>query len=119
LLAYSVESLLSEKFQAMIDLAAYNSRMKDFYDLYTFLNKELYDEENLKEAIKNTFKKRKTSFNNNHSLFQDDFYQNKDRIIQWKAFLKKANLNTELEFETTMKVIRGVMQPIYNQLKEK
>jgi predicted nucleotidyltransferase component of viral defense system len=98
LMAYSVESLLSEKFQAMIDLAEYNSRMKDFYDVYTFLNAGNYDEKNLREATKNTFEKRKTSVEDNHSLFKDEFYKNKDRITQWKAFLKKADLNTGLEY---------------------
>jgi len=32
---YSIESIISEKFEAMIKLAMVNSRMKDFYDIYT------------------------------------------------------------------------------------
>jgi len=34
LLAYSKESVIAEKFQAMVYLAEGNSRMKDFYDIY-------------------------------------------------------------------------------------
>lgn len=34
---YSIESIISEKFEAMVKLAMVNSRMKDFYDIYPFL----------------------------------------------------------------------------------
>ena len=35
ILAYSLETVIAEKFQTMISRAEANSRMKDFYDLYT------------------------------------------------------------------------------------
>ena len=35
--AYSKETLIAEKFEAMISLGEYNSRMKDFYDVYQFV----------------------------------------------------------------------------------
>ena len=35
--AYSIETLIAEKFEAMISLGEYNSRMKDFYDIYQFV----------------------------------------------------------------------------------
>jgi predicted nucleotidyltransferase component of viral defense system len=37
LLAYSKETVIAEKFQAMIELSVANSRMKDFYDVYKLL----------------------------------------------------------------------------------
>ena len=33
-MAYSLETVVAEKFQAMISLAGANSRMKDFFDVY-------------------------------------------------------------------------------------
>lgn len=41
--AYSKESVISEKFEAMISLSVMNSRMKDFYDIYTLLASEDYN----------------------------------------------------------------------------
>ena len=38
LLAYSLETVVAEKFEAMISLSVNNSRMKDFYDLYRILD---------------------------------------------------------------------------------
>ncbi|MEM9921492.1 MAG: nucleotidyl transferase AbiEii/AbiGii toxin family protein [Bacteroidota bacterium] len=69
LLAYSIESLVSEKFQAMIDLAEYNSRMKDFYDVYTILVKYGSSLKNLEEAVIKTFEKRNTKTIGDHTLF--------------------------------------------------
>ncbi len=40
LLAYTPETVIAEKFQTMIELSHYNSRMKDFYDVFTLLNSE-------------------------------------------------------------------------------
>ncbi len=37
ILAYSSETVIAEKFQAMIELAGLNSRMKDFYDIYSII----------------------------------------------------------------------------------
>lgn len=117
LFAYSVESLISEKFQAMIDLSEYNSRMKDFHDVYTILIEDKYDEVNLRKAVENTFKKRNTKPISDHSLFDDKFFQNENRIKQWEAYLKKINLDTELAFSEVMKTIKDILEPIYNQLK--
>jgi len=50
LTAYSVETLISEKFNAMIDLGEFNSRLKDFYDVFKLVDK--CDTEVLKEASK-------------------------------------------------------------------
>lgn len=119
LLAYSVESLISEKFQAMIDLAEYNSRMKDFYDVYTMFVSQKYDETNLATAIKNTFEKRNTKAIPNHSLFDDNFFEDRNRITQWNAFLNKSNLNLNLKFSEVMKTIKETLEPMYIHLMEK
>ena len=58
--SYNIETILSEKIETILRRGKFNSRMKDFYDVYFFLN-NLRKEINmniLKEAIKNTFTKR-------------------------------------------------------------
>jgi len=117
LLAYSVETLLAEKFQAMIDLAEYNSRMKDFYDIYTILKTDEYNIKILREAVANTFAKRKTKRIENHVVFTEKFFQEEKRIIQWKAFLRKLKLNGKIDFSDVMQYIKEVMLPIYQELE--
>lgn len=58
--SYNIETILSEKIETILRRGKFNSRMKDFYDVYFFLN-NLRNEINmsiLKEAINNTFTKR-------------------------------------------------------------
>ena len=102
----------------MIDLAEYNSRMKDFYDVYTILVKYGSSLKNLEEAVIKTFEKRNTKTIGDHTLFSSDFYRDRDRIIQWKAFLSKANVQADLDFSIVMKTIKNAMEPIYNRLVE-
>lgn len=102
LLSYSVETLIAEKFEAMINLGEYNSRMKDFYDVYTFLKTEKFDKDILTEAISNTFQKRKTKLSMNAAIFKIAFAEDANRRKQWKAFLKKSQLDMSLDFTVVM-----------------
>ena len=69
IIAYSPETLIAEKFQAMIELSSVNSRMKDFYDVYKILISRNIDVNSLEESIKATFLNRQTFYTENHSLF--------------------------------------------------
>lgn len=41
--AYSLESVIAEKFEAMLRLSLLNSRMKDFYDIFILSKLKKYD----------------------------------------------------------------------------
>lgn len=58
--SYNVPTILSEKIETILRHGKFNSRMKDYYDIYLFLNnmKNEIDINILKEAMKNTFTKR-------------------------------------------------------------
>jgi len=58
--SYNIETILSEKIETILRRGKFNSRMKDFYDVYFFLNnlRNEIDTNILKEAINNTFTKR-------------------------------------------------------------
>ncbi len=111
--AYSIETLVSEKFNAMIELGEFNSRLKDFYDVHLFVDK--CDKTILKEAIKNTFKRRKTKITKNHPIFQKDFYQNEQRAKQWSIFLQKNGLS-KIDYEAVYQKISTHLFPIYKAL---
>ncbi|MDD4239592.1 MAG: nucleotidyl transferase AbiEii/AbiGii toxin family protein [Desulfotomaculaceae bacterium] len=49
--AYSLESSIAEKFEAMIKLSLLNSRMKDFYDIYSLSKRKYFEGRVLQEAI--------------------------------------------------------------------
>ena len=91
--AYSLETVVAEKFQTMIDRALANSRMKDFFDVYSILSSEServkVNEETLSEAIASVFSNRGTTYTENHPLFNGEFKNDPIKQTQWNAFLKK------------------------------
>ena len=96
--AYSLETVVAEKFQTMIDRGTINSRMKDFFDVYTILKEEKVDAELLKEAIVEVFANRGTALNVDSVVFSDGFAQDAIRQTMWKAYLKKIKYKGELPF---------------------
>jgi len=90
---YPAESVVSEKFEAMVKLGILNSRMKDFYDIWLVMRQFDFDGVQLLEALKRTFKNRKTSLPQRSPLFAEEIYDEKsDRQTLWKAFLKKGDV---------------------------
>lgn len=116
LLAYSKESLVAEKFEAMISLAEYNSRMKDFYDVYRILQSDAYDKKTLRQAIRTTFEHRGTPIVSNHVIFSNEFKEDRERKKQWKNFLSRVHLDSNIEFPTVMALIQQKLEPIYSAL---
>lgn len=118
LLAYSVETVIAEKFDAMIDLAQINSRMKDFYDVYRLLAGGQYTDLTLTKAIQQTFRWRQTVIRKDHPLFSPGFAVDSRRLGQWQAFLRKSGLDESLSFVEVIGRITAKMLPIYQLLIE-
>jgi hypothetical protein len=50
-LAYSKETIVAEKFEAIVKLTTFNSRMKDFFDIVFLANEFDFDGSILQSAI--------------------------------------------------------------------
>ena len=110
--AYSLETVVAEKFHTMIDRDEYNSRMKDFFDCYQLLTKRSLDDNMLYEAIKATFDNRGLEYNPELKLFTDEFVNDSNRQMQWKLFLKKIQWKEKLGFSEVMQVITDRLKPM-------
>ena len=115
--AYSKETVIAEKFQAMIELSSVNSRMKDFYDVYMLLSTDDFDSQVLKEAIIATFENRNTHYIEDHALFTLEFMSNSQRQKNWNAFLRKINEEKFFTFETTLNLIINRLKPFWEKLQ--
>jgi hypothetical protein len=117
IVAYSLETVVAEKFQTMVVRSTLNSRMKDFYDLYRIKQMHQLDESTLSEAIKATFQNRGTKYDEHHILFSGEFSADKDMETRWRSFLKKLHHQETLSFETVVHEITNWLQPYWNALK--
>lgn len=112
---YPPESVVSEKFEAMVKLGLLNSRMKDFYDIWLMMRQFDFNGLQLTEALKKTFERRKTPLPQNTPLFAEEIYDEKsDRQTLWRAFLKKGEIKHAPEkLSTTAREIeKFLVRPI-------
>ena len=93
ILAYPKETVVAEKFQAMVMLGIANSRMKDFYDIWTLASQFAFDGSALSEAVQATFQRRETLVPSENPLaFTTEFTSDERKQQQWRAFLRKGRL---------------------------
>jgi hypothetical protein len=107
LYGYTPESVVAEKFEAMIKLGIVNSRMKDFYDIWIMTRQFNFEGKALIQAIRKTFKKRKTDLPISAPLFLPQMYdKGSQNNLRWKAFLKAEQIrNTPPELSDVAKAI--------------
>lgn len=116
--AYSLETVVAEKFHTMIDRDEANSRMKDFFDCYQLLTQRNLDGDSLYEAIAATFNNRGLTYNPNLKLFTSEFATDQERLMRWRSFLKKIQWKEEIPFATIMDVIRERLEPLAIRYRE-
>lgn len=116
-LAYSLETVVAEKFQTMIERGRFNSRMKDYFDLYRILKVHHFVEEDLFEAIKATFGNRGTMYEDRHDLFSVDYPADEYLNKQWDNYRQKMKIALP-NFPDVIKMITEKMFPYWNRLGE-
>lgn len=111
LLCYSRESVIAEKFEAIVKLGMLNSRMKDFFDICLLSRQYNFEGARLAEAIKLTFQHRGTALPSKIEAFDQAFIETKQ--IQWVAFWKKLQQNKDPEpFENVVSTIEKFISPL-------
>lgn len=116
LMAYSLETVVAEKFQTMVVRATSNSRMKDFYDLYIILKNHQFNVSILQEAIQATFANRQTEYDPDNIVFTNTFCTNNELSTRWITFMKKLKINTPLTFIEVMDYIQKQLKPYWENL---
>ena len=111
--AYPRETVVAEKFEAMVELAMKNSRMKDFYDLWALASDFEFDGIVLCKATKATFLRRKTPLPETEpTALTPDFFKDQLKTAQWKAFLGKGEFKKqERDFGKVVRLIADFVMP--------
>lgn len=112
---YNQETIIAEKLQTILSRKIANSRMKDYYDLYFFVNfkwQEI-DKNILKQAIKATFQKRNTEGDlKNIDEILDTIEKDKTLINLWEDYQKEHNYANKIKYDEVIKGIRFISHEI-------
>lgn len=99
---YNMETILAEKIETILTRGNYNTRMKDFYDVYMFLTKLKTDIniQNLQLSIKNTFNRRASfDYLKDYEQILEGIASN-DRVLKmWNVYTRKNKYANGLSFE--------------------
>lgn len=91
LLAYPPETVVAEKYQAMVSLGLLNTRLKDFFDVWAIAGTFAFDGTVLAQAIRATFERRQTPLPETLPIaLTADFAA--DKQVQWRAFLARTQI---------------------------
>ena len=106
---YPRETVIAEKYETIVKRGLANSRMKDYYDLWVLSNDPMVDKEIAKLAIERTFSRRKQKLPETcPDGLVDSFAENKIKLTQWDAFLRKNRLDVGPDsFLDVVRPVRG------------
>ncbi len=113
IMTYNYETIIAEKFEFIISRNIDNTRMKDYYDLYMFVNLKWNDinKDTLRKAIINTSKARETldyidNANKYIELISDD-----SRLKSlWNSYQNNYEYAKDIEFVDTINAIKGISE---------
>ena len=114
------ETTIAEKFAAMLELGITNSRMKDFYDISVLGDFFSFRGPELQQAIQTTLAGKALGYLIEHPVaLTDGFAQDRDKNIQWAAFLHRIGKSPQgIPLTQAVEKIRTFLQPVLASLKE-
>jgi len=118
LLVYPWETVIAEKFQALVELGMDNSRMKDYFDLNYLAKTQVFDGPLLADAIQAAFARRKTPLPNGIPVgLQTSFGEDTIKRIQWGAFARKLQMEAEtISLSEIVSSLQAFLLPPVNAL---
>ncbi len=94
---YPAETVVAEKFEAMVKLGQLNSRIRDFYDVWSVSKQFEFNGATLQKAIAGTFSHRNADVESDPVAFQPVFIEDGTKQSQWKGFCRKSKIESAPE----------------------
>jgi len=113
---YSFESVIAEKFEAIVKLGKVNTRMKDFFDIWKLSKQFSFNGDSLLKAFSITFKKRRTPIKNQPESFKETFYMNPSCQKRWLEFLKTIHCKEEISLSFVIQELIVFLNPLVDAL---
>ena len=115
ILAYTLETVIAEKYETIIARDIYNTRMKDFYDIYYLARTFDFDGARLQMAIARTLERRGTPYEKDSFKRILTLAEDVDMQKRWKFFLKTIKDDT-LEFSAVIEEIQTFLEPVFETI---
>ena len=108
---YPLETVIVEKFAALIEIGEATTRMKDIYDLLTILSSQTFEAHVVLQALDRSFQARGTPVAAIAPTLAIDFAQSPALSQRWRQYLNRTRF-TAPEFAEVMTLIRAFFSPL-------
>lgn len=113
--SYNIETIFAEKIETVLRRGVFNSRMKDFYDIYYFLTKlrKEIDINILKEAVDNTFTKRDSfEYLNDYEQIIDSIIGNERLEKLWNIYSNKYKYANGIDINEILSLLKDIIKEL-------
>lgn len=110
-LSYNLETVIAEKFESIIKRGPLTTRIRDYYDIYMLTNTQSKNigEKELKEAIKETSKRRESiGIIERWKETIDLIRENENLLKQWKKYQKNNIYAEDIEYDDLIQAIEEI-----------
>lgn len=118
-MAYTIETIISEKYHSVISKGLTNTRMKDYYDIYILMTdyKNKINDGILVTAIVNTFNKRETKLDINEIKYITREIKKDEHLKKlWKNYQITAKYSKNIKYEEVSSSLETVVEIIEKEL---
>ena len=115
--SYNLETILAEKMQTVLSRGVLNTRMRDYYDIYTLSLRygDSIDNETLKLAFEATCSKRGSlKLIDSGEVIIDSISTDSDLKRLWEAYQKKYGFAADLSFNSVICTVKNLYTLIKN-----
>jgi Nucleotidyl transferase AbiEii toxin, Type IV TA system len=111
---YPPETVVAEKLDAIVVLGMANSRMKDYFDLWTLRQTMAFELGALRNAVRATFERRGTPLPAELPVgLTDGFAEDVSKQKQWVAFIRKMGSDGSApSLIEVIGLVRGFLEPV-------
>lgn len=110
---YPPETSIAEKFHVMLQRGSLNSRMKDFFDIWTLSRSRVFEGKTLGEAIVATCAQRGTTIDPVPIALTPSALENERSATQWSAFRRRlGNTETPETFADVGAMVASFLKPV-------
>jgi predicted nucleotidyltransferase component of viral defense system len=112
---YPPETVIAEKFEAMVKLGLANSRMKDFYDIWALSRSNDFKLSTLRTAVRATFDRRGTTWPSIVPLaLTPEFGMDTTKGSQWRAFLGRTRAAEQPALGDVVQRLQDFLTGVYS-----
>lgn len=107
---YNIESILAEKVETILSRGIFNTRPRDFYDVYILGTTQMFDQMIFKEALDATSLHRgsKEQIADKRNIIEQ-LANNDDLIQMWGKYRKKFSYASDIEYANIIKFLKRLI----------